>query len=164
MYWMSAIQVASLALLAQLLTPSFDYVSNPALDSSLCIAAAPRLRLLQLLLHRSTSTAVPRCVRFNCCSPIAPASAAARHLCPLQLLLPDCVRFNCSPDCVRFGCCSPIASLQLLLPDCIRFSCCSLLTSASAAAPRLRLLQLLLSDCVCFSCCSPIVSGSNAAS
>ena len=85
-------------------------------------------------------------IRFHCCSPfasassccfsIAPASAAARRvrplqlllpiesasaatprLRPLQLLLPDCVCFNCcSPDCVRFNCCSP---------DCVRFDCCS---------------------------------------
>ena len=41
-------------------------------------AAAPRLRLLQLLL--------PDCVRFNCCSPIASDSTAAPRL--LRLLLP----------------------------------------------------------------------------
>ena len=65
-------------------------------------AAAPRLRLLQLLL-------------------------AARSR-PLRLLLPDCVRLNCcSPDCVRFDCCSPIAAVRLncCTPDCVRFDCCS---------------------------------------
>ena len=87
------IQVAELASLAQLLPPCSPTVCNPAPDSSL----------------------------KSCFSPIASASAAARRLCPLQLLLaarsrplrlllPDCVRLNCcSPDCVRFDCCSPIA-------------------------------------------------------
>ena len=66
----------------------------------------------------------------------------------------------------RFSCCSLIASasaaapwlhpLQLLLPDCIRFSCCSPIASTSAAAPWSRPLQLLLPNCVHFSCCSPI--------
>ena len=81
---------------------------------------------------------------------------------PLQLLLPDCVRFSCSspiasastaaPDCVRFSCCPRLCPLQLLLPNCVRFNCCSLIASASTAAPRLRALQLLLPDCVRFSC------------
>ena len=60
-------------------SPSFAYVSNPAPDSSLCRAAAPRL------------------CSFSCCSPIVlfpVPSAAARHLRSLQLLLPD---FNSSP-------------------------------------------------------------------
>ena len=62
-----------------------------------------------------------------------------------------------------------LASLAQLLPPCLptcvirhrtalRQSCCSPTASASAAAPRLRLLQLLLPDCVCFSCCWPIAS------
>ena len=74
------------------------------------------------------------CVCFSCCSPFASASAAARCLRPLQLLLPGigCVRFICSrlrllqlllPDCICFNSCSPIA--QLLLPDCVRFNYCS---------------------------------------
>ena len=42
-------------------------------------------------------------------------------------------------------------------------SCCSLIASASAAAPRLRPFQLLLATCVCFSCCSPLASASAAA-
>ena len=46
--------------------------------------------------------------------------------------------------------------LQLLLPNCIRFSCCSPTVSASAAAPRLHPLQLLLPNCIRFSCCSAI--------
>ena len=66
--------------------------------------------------------------------------AAAPRLCPLQLLLPDCVdplqtavpRFRplqlLLPDCVRFNCCSPM--LQLQLPDCVRFDCCSPIASA----------------------------------
>ena len=87
-------------------SPSFTYVSNLVLDSSLCRAAAPQLRPLQLLL--------PDCICFSCCSPIASASTAAPRLRPLQLLLSICVRFGCcSPDCVRFDCCSPIACIRL---------------------------------------------------
>ena len=80
-------------------SPSFTYLSNPVPSSSLCRAAAPQLRPLQLLL--------PDCID------------------PLQLLLPICVRFNCSPivstsaalpDCVRFNCCSPIASVSSAAP------------------------------------------------
>ena len=114
-------------------SPSFAYVSNLAPDNSLCRAAAPRLRPLQLLL--------PDCVRFSFCSSltIASTSAAAPRLRPLQLLLPNCICFNC---------CSQIASasaaarhlqlrpLQLLLPNCICFNCCSQIASASAAAPN----------------------------
>ena len=108
------LQVASLA---QLLPPSFAYVSNPVPDSSLCSAAAPRLRPLQLLLPARlyrlllpVSTLHPlqlllaACVRFmQLLLSIASASADAPRLCPLQLLLPDCARFNC---------CSPIAHAQ----------------------------------------------------
>ena len=54
----------------------------------------------------------------SCCSPIASASASARHL--------------------------QLHPLQLLLPDCVHFSCCSPIAFASTAAPRLRPLQLLL--------------------
>ena len=97
-------------------------------DSSLCRAAAPRLRPLQLLLptrlHRSVSTAaeLPACIRFSCCS----------RLRPFQLL----------PDCVLFGCSSLIASTSTLLPDGVRFVCFSPIASASTAAPRLRRLRL----------------------
>ena len=117
MYIIIYIQVAELASLAQLLPPCSPTVHNPAPDSSL----------------------------KSCFSPIASASAAARRLRPLQLLLPgpiaasastsaprlppppaaapDRVCFNCYilPDCVCFNCCSPIASpiARLLLPDCI---------------------------------------------
>ena len=83
--------------------------------------AAPRLRLLQLLLPSpiaSASTAAP-CLR--------PLPAAVPRLRPLQLLLVACVCFSCCsqscllqlllPDCVCFNCCSP---------DCVRFNCCSL--------------------------------------
>ena len=62
-------QVASLT---QLLPPRSPSVSNLALDSSLCRAAAPQLCQLQLLL--------PICVRFSYCSPITSASAAACSL------------------------------------------------------------------------------------
>ena len=71
---------------------------------------------------------------------------------PLQLLLPDCVRFNCSL----------IASTSAALPNCVRFNCCSPIASNSADALRLHLLQLLLAACVHFGCCSPIASGSTA--
>ena len=103
--------------------------------------AAPRLRPLQLLLatcvcfscYSPIVQLLPDCVRFsccspiasicfNCCSPFASASAAARHLCLLQLLLPDC---STAPR---------LRPLQLLLPDCIRFGCCSSIASASTAA------------------------------
>ena len=99
-------------------SPSFSYVSNPAPDSSLCRATAPRLRPLQLLLPDCIDPLqllLPDCIRFSCCSPLASASAAAPRLHPLQLL----------PDCICFGCCSRLRPLQLLLPDCIRFDCCS---------------------------------------
>ena len=122
------IQVASLA---QLLRPSSPTVSNPAPDSSLCRAAAPRLR------------------------PLAP------QMCPLQLLLAACVRFESAaapwPDCIRFNCCSPFESAS---------SCCSLIAPTSAAA------CCMFATCVCFSCCSdrvrfdccsPIASASTAA-
>ena len=66
-------------------------------------AAAPRLRLLQLLLHAH------RLRPLQLLLPIASASAAAPQLRPLRLLLPDC----CSPYCVRFDCCSPIACIRL---------------------------------------------------
>ena len=83
-----------------------------------CIAstAAPRLRPLP--------AALPDCARFSCCctlaacvpfqlrSPIAPASAAAAR--------------------------SPLASASVAAPDRVRFGCCSLIVSASTAAPRLH--------------------------
>ena len=156
MYWMSAIQVASLALLAQLLTPSFDYVSNPALDSSLCIAAAPRLRLLQLLLSNCID---PLQLLF----PVASASTAAPRLHPLQLLLAICVHFSCCSPIVSASTAPPIASTSAAAPQLRHFNCCSPIASASAAARYLRLLQLLLPDCVCFNCCSLNVSASAAA-
>jgi len=37
---------------------------------------------------------VPDCVCFSCCSLTASASADVFQLCPLQLLLPDCVLFS----------------------------------------------------------------------
>ena len=137
-------------------SPSFAYVSNPVPDSSLCRAAAPRLRPLQLLLsarlHRSVSTVILLssrlasasaaalvCVRFSC---------TASRLCPFRLLLPDCVHFNSAPQW---------RPLRLLLPDCFRFNSAA---STSSATPRLRPLQLLLPDCVRFGCCSPIASAS----
>ena len=78
--------------------------------------------------------------------------AAAPRLCPLRLLLPDCID-PLQTAVPRFR------PLQLLLPDCVHFSCCSLLASASAALPRFQQLP----DCVRFGCCSPIASSSTAA-
>ena len=83
-----SLQVAELASLAQLLPPCSPTVRNPVPDSSLCRAAAPRLRRLQLLLASV------------CCSPIASVSTAAPRLCPFQLL-PDCVPFGCSAAAPR---------------------------------------------------------------
>ena len=79
----------------------------------------------------------------SCCSPVASTSAAASRLCPLQLLLHDCVLpcdIHASDSAIY---CSQIVSssttawprscpLPLLLP----------IASASAAAPRSHLLQL----------------------
>ena len=105
-------------------SPSFTYVSNPAPDSSLCRAATPHLRPLQLLF--------PDC---GCCSPIASTSTAPRLL-PLQLLLPDCIHFNCSPIASASAVAPRLHPLQLL-PDCVHFSCCSPIASASAVLPQL---------------------------
>ena len=73
--------------------------------------------------------------------------AATPRLCPLWLLLPDCVHFE----------------LQLLLSDCVCFNCSSPIVSASTAAPQLCPLQLQLPDCVHFNCSSPIASASTTA-
>ena len=108
----SYVQVASLTLLAQLLPPRSPTVSNPAPDSSLCRAAAPRL------------------------CPLAP------RLHPLQLLLAACVRFESSaapwPDCIHIICCFPFASAYRCCSPISHASAaaaCSLLASTSAAAP-----------------------------
>ena len=114
------IQVAELASLAQLLPPCSPTVRNPAPDSSL----------------------------KSCFSPIVSASAAARHLRPLQLLLPGPIAASASTAAPRIAPASAAARRfhdQLLLP----------ISSASTATPRLRPLQLLLPDCVRFNCCSP---------
>ena len=101
-------------------SPSYAYVTNPAPDSSLCRAAAPRLRTLQLLLPDCIDplqTAVPRFHPLQLLPTDYVPSAVARHSRSLQLLFPD---FNSSP-----------------------------IVFASAAAPRLLPLQLLLPDCIC---------------
>ena len=92
-------------------SPSFAYVSNPVPDSSLCRAAAPRLCPLQAdapRLHQSASWLL---------FPIHSASAAAR-----------CLLASASAALPRFQ----------QLPDCVRFDCCSLIASASTAAPWLH--------------------------
>ena len=81
-------------------------------------AAAPCIDLLQLLLS----------------SPFAFASAAARRLRPLHLLL----------SIASVSTSSRLRPLRLLLPDCICFNCCSPIASASSAAPRWHLHWLLL--------------------
>ena len=86
------------------------------------------------------------------------ASTAAPQLCPLQLLLPDCVCFNCCSLIASVSTALRLRPLQLLLHDCARFNCCSPITSASAAAPRKCPVQLLLPDCVRFDCFSLIAS------
>ena len=128
------LQVAELASLAQLLPPCSPTVRNPVPDSSLCRAAAPRLRLLQLLLparlprSASISAELPSCIRFSCCSPrdcldllqfllssrLASASAAARRLRPLQLLLSIASVSTASRlhPLWLLGCCSPPAVLE----------------------------------------------------
>ena len=79
-------------------------LSNPAPDSSLCRAAAPRLHPLQLLLLD--------CICFSCCSPLHTA-----RLCTLRLLL-------LIPNCVCFNCCSPIVSASTAAPR-LHASACS---------------------------------------
>ena len=89
----------------------------------------------------SASTAVPVCIHFSCCSPLVSASAAARHLCLLQLLLATCVCFSY---------CSPIASASAVAPRlrppkfncCSGFSCSSPIASALTAAHRYCIRQL----------------------
>ena len=98
-------------------------------DSSLCRAAAPRLRLAPPI---ASASAAAGCLRISCCSLV--------RLHPFQLLLPVCICFQLLlPDCAHFSCCCMLAA-------CVRFSCCS----------RSSPLRLLLPDCVRFDCCSPI--------
>ena len=134
MIYISYVQVAELASLAQLLPPRSPTVRNPAPDSSL--------------------------YRLQSCSPIASASAAARRLRPRFMSAaapgPDCgIRFNCCSPLPPLPAAAPrLRPLHLLLAACIRFSCCS--RSRPLRLPRLRLLQLLLPDYVRFDCCSPL--------
>ena len=102
--------VVQVAELTQLLPPCSPTVRNPAPDSSL----------------------------KSCFSPIALASAAARRLHPLQLLLPGPIAASASTAAPRLP--PPPAAA----PDRVRFNCYSPIASASTAAPRLRPLQLLL--------------------
>ena len=107
--------------------PTFACMSNPALDSSLCRAAAPRF---------------------------ASASAAAPQLRPLQMLHSDCVRFSCCSPLVSASSLQLLHPFRLLLPDCNRFNSSSLTASASTAAPRSRPLRLLLPSIRCSPSCS----------
>ena len=98
-------------------------VSNPALDSSLCRAAAPRLRPLAPRLH------------------------------PLQLLLAACVRFESAaaprPDCIRFNCCSPFASASSCCSPIVSASAAACpIASASTAAPQLHASTCMQDGCV----------------
>ena len=117
---LNILQVAELASLAQLLPPRSPTVRNPAPDSFLC-----RQQSCSPIASASAAAPGPDCgIHFNCCSPFASAAAPR-----LRLLLAACIRFSC---CSRS---------RPLLPDCVRFDCCSPITSASTAAPRLRLLD-----------------------
>ena len=87
------------------------------------------------------------------------STLTAPRLCLLQLLLPDCVRFDyCSPIAFATSLSFAYVSNWHQTALCAKLSAASRLPnrSASTAAPRLRPLQLLLLDCVRFSCCSPI--------
>ena len=122
------LQVAELASLAQLLPPCSPTVRNPAPDSSL----------------------------KSCFSPIASASAAARRLRPLQLLLPGPIAASASTAARAPR--LPPPRVQLLLPDCARFSCCSPPDRVrfDCSSPMCVRLNCCSPDCVRFDCCSPI--------
>ena len=71
----------------------------------------------------SASAAAPRpiaSIHFNCCSPFAFASAAARRLHPLQLR-----RSIASVSTAPRLRAPRLRLIQLLLLNCIRFDCCS---------------------------------------
>ena len=99
-------------------SPLFAYMTIPAPNISLCRAAAPH-----------------DCVRFGYCFPVA----VARSLCPL-------IRYSCSQSPISTA--PRLCPLWLLLPDCVRFNCCSSIASTSTAAPRLHPLWLLHPDCI----------------
>ena len=83
-----------------------------------------------------------------CESGTAPYSDAPTALCGIVSLAST--NLVCSDRTVPQLC-----PLQLLLPDCIHFSHCSPIGSASAAAPQLHPLQPLFPDCVHFSLLLP---------
>ena len=128
------------------------------LDSSLCRAAAPRLRPLQLLLPARLHQSVQLLLRSD--PGLHPLSAAARRLRPLQLLLLTASVSTASrlrplrlllPDCVRFNSAPRWRPLRLLLPDCVRFNCCSPIAFTSAAAPRQLFWKIQGQPCPLFS-------------
>ena len=97
-------------LTTSILSPRSPTVSNPAPDSCLCRATAPRLRPL------APPPPPPDYVRFSCCSPFA---SAAPRLRPFQLLIPIASASAAAPR----------------LPTAARFDCCSRL-HASACSPN----------------------------
>ena len=117
------LQVAELASLAQLLPPCSPTVRNPAPDSSL----------------------------KSCFSPIASASAAARRLRLLQLLLAGTIAASASTAAPRLppppAAAPRLRPLQLLLAA-FTISCCSRLRPLQLLLARLRPLRLLLPDCI----------------
>ena len=96
---------------------SLPLMSNPAQEygpDCVRFSCCSPIDLLQLLL--------PVCVLLLASFSTAQLAAAPR-LRPLRLLLPDC---------------SVPFELQLLLPHCVRFNCSSPIGSASTTAPRLH--------------------------
>ena len=142
----NCIQVASLA---QLLPPPSPTVRNPAPDSSLCRLQS----CSPIASASAAAPGPDCGIRFNCCSPfasassccspIAPASSAACRLHPLQLLLPIASTSAATPRLRR--------PLQLLLPDYVRFDCCSpialaALNSKPMPGPKLESSRTFFAD------------------
>jgi len=103
--------------------PLICYVSNPGPQRRTLTSVGVSLvwhtiaPLHQLCTESLASTGI---CNYPVCAP---------RLHPLQLLLPECIRF------------------KLMVPDSICFSGCSPIMPTSATAPRLHLLQAALPDC-----------------
>ena len=96
-------------------------MSDPAPDSALCRAAAPRLHPLQLLLPDGIDP-----LQLHA-PPLASTSAAAPRLHPLQLLLVAYVRFSCCSLITSPSTAPRLRALRLLLhPLVVPASCSSL--------------------------------------